>query len=153
MLPADLALVRLEEEVVRAGVYDRPLSVMLVDINLLDRDIDAASRDEVARGVARLTESLLRETDVPFALSPQRVGAILPETGSVAATIAIGRVLEAIGTATYTDRRVRSRRPVASVAGVQAVAVSLSDAYRTARELLDAATASVESRMAGGAPT
>jgi GGDEF domain-containing protein len=150
MLPADLALVRLEEEVARASVYQRPLSLMLVDIKLLDRAIDAASREEVARGVARLTESLLRETDVPFALTPQRVGAILPETGSVAATIAIGRVLDAIGGATYTDRRVRRRRSVASVAGVRAVVVSLGDAYRTARELLDAASASIESRIAAG---
>jgi hypothetical protein len=87
---------------------------------------------------------------VPFALSPYRVGAILPETDSSAATIAIGRVLEAIGTATYADRRVRRRRPVVNVAAVHAVVVSLGDAYGTARELLDAAIASVKSQTATG---
>jgi hypothetical protein len=149
MLSADLATLRLEEEVARATTYARPLSLMLIEVKVADQDLDAGARGEVYRTVARLAESLLRETDVPFASADERIGAILPETDHVAALIALGRILEAIAEATYTDRHESRRGRVADVGEVRMGVVSLGDTFRTAVELLDGATASLLHRVPG----
>jgi hypothetical protein len=139
LLPADLALVRLEEEVTRASAHGRPLSLILALIRIVEEDLDGPARDEAERGVARLIESLLRDIDVPFALTAQEIGAILPETGPTAAAVASGRIVEAIAAATFADRRTGQRRRLADAADVHIALVSLGREFPDARKLLDGA--------------
>jgi hypothetical protein len=141
MLPPDLALIRLEEEVARASLYRRPLSLVVVQTDLVGADLDEDARRDVFRGAARLTESLLRVSDVPFAFSPDRIGAILPETDHLAAAVAAARILEAAATSTFTDRQTKNRRPIADVASLHFSTVSFGPDYPTAGELLDGALA------------
>jgi hypothetical protein len=139
LLPADLALVRLEEEVARALAHGRPLSLIVTLIRIVDADLDGPARDEAERGVARLIESLLRDLDVPFALTADEIGAILPETDAVAAAVASGRIVEAIAAATFADRRTGLRRRLADAADVHIAVVSLGGEFPDARKLLDGA--------------
>lgn len=141
LLPGDLGLLRLEEEVARASAYERPLSLMLMEIHIVAQELERAARAEAERGVARLVESLLRDTDVPFALAAHQIGAILPETDAEAAAVATARILEAIAVGSFTDRGVGQRRRLADVASLHMVEVSLGDEFPGAGELLDGAIA------------
>jgi GGDEF domain-containing protein len=143
MVPWDMAQTRLQEEVARATMYGRPLSLLMLDIELMGPDLDDQSRHEVNRGVARITESRLRDTDVPFAVSAQRMGAILPETDHAAATIAVGRILEAVVDATYMDRVTGTRGSVGEVASVRVGVASLGGSVRDAAQLTAAAMETV----------
>jgi GGDEF domain-containing protein len=144
MLSADLALVRLEEEVARATSYRRPLSLLLLDIDVIDETLADAARDEVVRATARVTETMLRDMDVPFLFAFHRMGAILPETNITAASVAAGRILETISTATFVDRDRAQRRGLADAATIDVVAVALGPLLPTAGELLDAAVAELQ---------
>ncbi|MEO7117434.1 MAG: hypothetical protein ABIZ34_00525 [Candidatus Limnocylindrales bacterium] len=146
MLEADVALVRLEEEVQRGSTYGRDLSLLLIEVELVGAEVDRETEDEVYRASARLTETLLRAADVPFSFSRERIGAILPETDMEAASIASGRILEALSNATFTDQRTRRRRRLADVASVHLALVSLGPGLPTAGELLDAALAGLKHR-------
>lgn len=144
MLPADLALVRLEEEVSRARSYRRPLSVAILAVETVDPELDADGRNEVFRAVARVAETMLREMDVPFLFAANRIGAILPETGGVAAAIATSRILEAVSTGGFIHRRRNQRQSLAGAVAVRLAVVSLTPSVRTAGDLLDRAIAALE---------
>lgn len=144
MLSSELAMVRLEEEVSRATSYRRPLSLALLDVDAVDPEIDADMRDAVFRALARVTETMLREMDVPFLFAASRFGAILPETGAMAAAIATGRILEAISTGRFTHRRTNQRRLLTDAVAVRVAVVSLTSSVSTAGQLLDHATSALE---------
>ncbi len=144
MLTADLALVRLEEEAARATHYRRPLALLLLDVGIVDEALDDDARDEVVRAVSRVTGTMLRDMDVPFLFAPHRIGAILPEADLSAASVATGRILETISTATFIDRVRNERLAIADAAMVDVVAVALGPELPTAGELLDAAIAALE---------
>lgn len=144
MLPAELALVRLEEEVARASSYRRPLSLAILEVESVEPDLDEASRAEIFRALARLTETMLREIDVPFLFAADRIGAILPETGAVAAAVASGRILEAVSAGRFSDRRRQSRRALTDAVAVRLAVVSMSPTLSTAGELVDRATSTLE---------
>jgi GGDEF domain-containing protein len=144
MLSADLGLVRLEEEVARGTSYQRPLSLMLLEATIMDAALGKAVRDEAFRAVARVTETMLREMDVPFLFTHRRMGAILPETDSGAAAIATGRVLEGMAATTFVDRQSNLRLPLASAVTLRLAVVSLSPMYSTAEAMLAAAMAELD---------
>jgi len=145
MLPADLALVRLEEEAVRGTAYHRPLSLMLLDVSVEAPDLDASGHEEVFRAAARVTETMLRDLDIPFQFAPHRIGAIFPEADVTAATIATGRIFEAILTADFIDRGSGRRRSLASAMAARVAVVTLGPSLPTAGELLDAAITALDS--------
>jgi hypothetical protein len=144
MLPADLALVRLEEETARAATYRRPLSLMLLDVRVVGGDLDASGAEEAFRAAARVTETTLRELDVPFQFEPHRIGAIFPETDLNTATIASGRILEALVSAHFTDRASGRRRPLGEAVAARMAVVTLGPQLATASELLDGAIAALQ---------
>ncbi|MFD4367965.1 hypothetical protein [Rhodococcus sp. NPDC058521] len=111
---------RLEDEIGRARVHKRELGLLILHIRITDPELDESARQGLRRAVARLVESLLRDTDVPFALSPEEFGAILPETDSVAAWRVVGPLVEAAGRSTFTDREGGTRRAVGECAEVHA---------------------------------
>jgi PleD family two-component response regulator len=144
MLPAELAMVRLEEEVARASSYRRPLSLAILEVESVEPDLDEASHDEIFRALARVTETMLREIDVPFLFAADRIGAILPETGAVAAAVASGRILEAVSAGRFSDRRRQRRRALTDAVAVRLAVVSMSPTLATAAELVERATSTLQ---------
>ncbi len=116
LLAPDMALARLDEEVARADRHHRPLAVVIMRTLVIDHSLDANARDAAERTVARLVETLLRDTDVPFSMAHDEVGAILPETTTEAAWELIGPILDAASRATFTVRGDGERRSLAEAA-------------------------------------
>lgn len=144
MLPADLGLVRLEEEMARATSYRRPLSLVLIDAEAVGSDLDQEAREAVFRAVARVAETMLREMDVPFVIASNRIGAILPETGPTAAAIASGRILEAVSTGRFIHRGSGERRSLTEAVAVRLAVVSLTTSPLTPDELMARASSALE---------
>ncbi len=117
--------------------------MVVVCIDVMEA-LDAAARDSAKRSVARLLETLLRETDVPFALSPSELGAILPETSGTDAWDVVSPVLDAATHATFTVREQGERRSLAEVAEIRTGLASLTDRFYDASALLAAARTSAQ---------
>lgn len=139
LLTADVAHARLEEEVTRARSHGRPLSLVVIRVSLTDQALDPSARGAAQRAVARLVESMLRETDVPFALGPGEFGAILPETDAAAAWDVVGPVLDAATRAAFTVREQDERRSLVDCAELHVGLTALGDQPSPAGDLLEAA--------------
>jgi GGDEF domain-containing protein len=139
LLPTDLALARLDEEITRAVRHHRPLCVALLVLEITDDTLSPSARTAACRTVARLVESLMPETAVPFALAPDEVGAILLEADEARAWELLGPVVDAASRATFTVRDVDQRRPLADGAELHAGLVALSSDHPDAERLLAAA--------------
>ena len=149
LLPAPLALARLDEEVTCARRHGRPLTVVLVSAEVTDPTLPSAARSALHRTVARLVESLVPDTAVPFALTPDEVGAILPETDEPSAWELLGPVVDAAARASFTVRESDERRALADCAELHTGLVSLSDDSPDADRLL----ATLQDTVRAGTPT
>ena len=136
------ALDRLEDEILRSRRHRRPLCVMTVR-TVVPSDASPVVRDGAARAVARTVEGRLPSTDVPFALSAEEVGAILPESDERVAWDLVGPILDAAASASFTDRAGGSRQAVADHAELLVGIAALEDAHTNADDLLAAARAAV----------
>lgn len=143
LLEADVAMVRLDEEVERALAHRRPLTLVLVHTEIIDPALDAEARRRAIRAVARIFEGRLRETDVPFAVSADRLGAILPEKTSMAAWEAVGHVMDAITEGRFAARSDVGSRALADAVRLHVGLVELSQRLADANALFDAATAAL----------
>jgi diguanylate cyclase (GGDEF)-like protein len=78
----------LAEELSRAGRFDRPLSLLMADLDLL-RDINNdhghLAGDAVLRGVAEVFREELRHYDIPARFGGEEFSILLPETSSAQA--------------------------------------------------------------------
>src|SRR4051794_24208202 len=147
LLTADVALVRLEEEVVRARRHGRPLSVVVVLVCITDDSLDERARSAARRALARLLENTLRETDVPFDLGPDQLGAILPETPPSASWDVVGPVLDAAGRAAFTVRQADERRRLVDCAELHAGLAVLGGELQDAKSLIAAARRSAQAEL------
>ena len=138
LLPAPLALARLDEEVSRAKRHGRPLTVVLLSVEITGPELSAAARSALQRTVARLVESLVPDTAVPFALAPDQVGAVLPETDQTAAWELLGPVVDAAGRASFAVREHDERRSLSDCADLRAGLVPLSEEHPDADSILAA---------------
>jgi GGDEF domain-containing protein len=136
LLTADVAAARLEEEVARARSHHRPLAIVVVHVHVTDQHLDPMARDAAHRVVARLVETLLRDTDVPFALGPDELGAILPETDAARAWEVAGPVLDAATHAAFTVREQDERRNLVDCVELTAGLAVMSDQATDAASLL-----------------
>ncbi len=139
LLSADQALTRLNEEIARAVQHDRPLTVVVLRTDVTDQGLSAGARSAAHRTVARLLESLVPETAVPFALARDEVGAVFPETDEASAWELLGPVMDAAGQASFTVREGDERRSLLDCAEVHAGLVVLSPANAEAAQLVEAA--------------
>ncbi len=74
---------RLDSEWDRALRYEKPLSLIMIDLDLFKKVNDSYGHicgDEVLREVARLLESQTRQTDITARYGGEEFGIILPET-------------------------------------------------------------------------
>jgi GGDEF domain-containing protein len=148
LLNHDVAIARLEEEVERARDHRRPLTLLLIEAEITDATLDTAAREGVLRAVARTIESRLHARDVPFAISPERLGAILPEATVADGWQRLGHVIDALAEATFTSRSSRTRPTVADTVILQAGLAELGSAVPSADALLDAAAAGLDRNRA-----
>ncbi len=152
LITADVAEARLDEEVARAWRHRRPLSLVLLRTRVTDEALGEGARRSAYRSVARLVETLLRDTDVPFALSREEVGAVLPETGGDEAWEVVGPLVEAVTGATFTDREDGERRSFTDCADLQVGLVTLTREHESAADLLAAVHRAVVTDEADAAP-
>lgn len=151
LLTQNLATRRLEEEVSRAREHGKGLGLLVIRLQPVMRHVDPAIVVAASRAVARQLETLLRETDVPFAISENEVAAILPEADEPEVWRVAGVVLEGLRGATFARRDQGDRQRVTEALDLEVGLASLS-ADDTAAQLLERAQASAAPReRAGGA--
>lgn len=83
----------------RAERYKRPLSAMVLDIDLFKAVNDTAGHgvgDEVIRTVAQIIQHCCRKTDLPARIGGDEFAVLLPETPSAAAGIVAERIRESV---------------------------------------------------------
>jgi diguanylate cyclase (GGDEF)-like protein/putative nucleotidyltransferase with HDIG domain len=89
----------LREELSRAGRFERPMSIIMVDLDLL-RDINNAyghlAGDAVLSGIAEIFRKQLRHYDVPARFGGEEFAILLPETGSQQAMEIAERIRRAV---------------------------------------------------------
>lgn len=139
LLDADHAMLRLEEEVQRSRDHGRDLTLVLLRVEVRDASLDAAAVTGAHRAVARLVESRVREADVPFALTHDKLGVILPETDGAAALEPVARILDGVTTGRFAVRGEGTDRQLADTVEVAVGTARLDDVTGTAGALLDAA--------------
>ncbi len=147
LLDADIAFERLKEEVDRAQAHGRPLSLVVVDIHLIDPDISNEARRSAHRAVSRLFESRIGDRNVPFALSEARLAAILPETSPAEAWDSVGSVLDGIVGGRFSVRNEQDDRALADTVELAVGLAEIGPGIAGADALLDAATAALPSHM------
>ncbi|MCW2622641.1 MAG: hypothetical protein JWL64_2243 [Frankiales bacterium] len=153
LLPAAAATARLEEEVARARQFRRPLTVVLLGVEITDRSLPEASRAAALRGVARLLESLVPESAVPFALTADELGAVLLETAGTQAWDVLGPVIDAARRASFSAGGQEERRSLRDCVQLHAALVELTPDLLHAEDVLAAARRSLalDSRTGAGA--
>ena len=96
----------LEAEIERAKRFERPLSVVLVDLDLL-REVNNTyghlAGDAVLRGVADVLRTQLRPFDIPCRFGGEEFGVILPEAGSDHALAIAERIRRAVAASRFAD--------------------------------------------------
>lgn len=152
LLPYDVALLRLEEEVERASEHRRPLAVLVMDAEIATEAPEAVERAGALRAVSRILETRLHDRDVPFAITPERLGAIMPETDAAGAWERVGGIADALAEATFMSRANGERVPVADLVRVHAGISELSSGATSAEALLGRATRGIRGRGARSEP-
>jgi hypothetical protein len=125
------------------------LTVVLLSAEAIDPTLSDVGRGALHRTVARLVEALVPDSAVPFALAPDEVGAILPETDEHDAWELLGPLVDAAGRASFTIREQDERRALADCGELHAGLVSLSDDVLDADGLLAAVRRTVRAGTAG----
>jgi diguanylate cyclase (GGDEF)-like protein/putative nucleotidyltransferase with HDIG domain len=89
----------LNEEITRAERFDRPLALIMADLDLL-RDINNSyghlAGDAVLKGIAAVFRTHLRHYDVPARFGGEEFSILLPETGSEEALEIAERIRKAV---------------------------------------------------------
>ncbi|NHA68490.1 hypothetical protein [Phycicoccus flavus] len=155
LLDAATARMRIDEELARRAVADRPLSVVLLHVEHLGEEPGEAPGEErrrrVTKALARALEASTRPADVPFALTDEVLGVVLPDTAESHAWHVLGRVVEdALGTG-FADREAGTRRRLGEVVALHSVLVAADDSTRTADHLLGRGRARAEAQARGAA--
>jgi diguanylate cyclase (GGDEF)-like protein len=95
----------LEDELERAKRFERPLSIVLADLDLL-REVNNThghlAGDAVLRGVADVLRSQLRPFDIPGRFGGEEFAVALPEAGHEAALAIAERIRAAVAASSFT---------------------------------------------------
>jgi diguanylate cyclase (GGDEF)-like protein len=132
---------RFGEEAVRARRADRPLSLLMLDLDdfkLVNDTFGHVFGDEVLRWVADVIRRTLRGSDVPARYGGDEFAILLPEAGTVEAAQTADRLLHAFAEMTFSHGS-RSGVPI----GVSIGAATFPVDGRTAAELVAVADAAL----------
>lgn len=132
------AMLRLDEELARSRRSRRPLGLLMVAVQPTDEQLDESAELRVRRAIARLLESVVADTDVPFALDDAEFGAILPETNATQGWRLVAPLVDGIRTAAFADRSTGTRRRVVDCARIRTGLVFADHASTSASLLADA---------------
>ncbi len=89
----------LEKELERTRRYDRPISLLLYDLDhmkFINDSFGQEAGDRILSMTARIAQSLLRKIDIQGRISGDRFAAILPETGKKSALLVAERLRSAV---------------------------------------------------------
>jgi diguanylate cyclase (GGDEF)-like protein/putative nucleotidyltransferase with HDIG domain len=96
--------VAFNEELTRAARFDRPLTLVMADLDLL-RDINNTyghlAGDAVLRGIAQVFRAHLRHFDIPARFGGEEFAILLPETGPEQAFEIAERIRKAVAESTF----------------------------------------------------
>ena len=135
---------RLDEELQRRRRNGQPLGLMLVEVEVWDRELDEETEMAARRSVARHVETLLRDIDVPFALSDGVIGAILPATDPADGWSLLGPLLDSAAMATFADREAGGRRAIVECATLHGCLAFADDDTEDAEALLEQALVALD---------
>lgn len=139
LLTPDLGLIRVAEEVERAVLHSRPLAVLRLSTTISSADgWGGAERRTIERAIARILDSRLRETDVPFALERNELAAVMPESGPDEVWARVVDLMDAISAASFASAD-GTRHRLGDYSNVRIGLAFLGQDGTTARELLEAA--------------
>jgi hypothetical protein len=113
------AAVALTHELARAELHQRPLTTATVRMTVTDSSLGEEEVRRARRAVARSLETELRVTDLVFVDAEGHFGAILPETSATGAVDVVESALIVARNATFADRELGRRTPVAQVADLE----------------------------------
>jgi len=106
---------RLEEEITRARRYQRPLSLVMLDLDHF-RDINTThghqGGDDLLREVAEVVRASLRESDIPTRYGGEEFALIMPETSKEEAQAAAERVRQSVESHLFEIRSAAGPRTV-----------------------------------------
>ncbi len=95
----------LEQELARSQRYGHALSVLMLDLDDFKRYNDRYGHlagDEVLRHLAKLIQSVIRDSDIAFRYGGEEFVLVLPETPGHAALILAERLRQAVATCRFT---------------------------------------------------
>ncbi len=145
LLDAASARLRIDEELRRRVGTERPLTVVLLRVEHLPAVVDASVRRAVTKAVARAVEASTRESDVPFALTDDVLGVVLPDTDEGHAWRLLGRVVtDTLGTS-FAHRAGGERVLLRDAVALHSVLVAADETTLTAEHLLGPGRARAES--------
>ena len=108
----------LTEELARAGRFERPLSLIMADLDLL-RDVNNTyghlAGDAVLKGIADVFREQLRHYDVPARFGGEEFSILLPETTAEQAREIAERIRQAVAARTFGGENIRPIRVTISV--------------------------------------
>ena len=111
LLPRQVAELRLTEEVDRARQFQRPVGLLLVEIEPLVRQAAGnVDPSEVQQALVRQLVSASLVHDIPFRADSNRVGLILPERAWDSLYQDIDAIVDALRSALWIDREGRSHQ-------------------------------------------
>ncbi len=146
LLDAASARLRIDEELHRRAGTDRALTVVLIRLDVLgDLAVDEPVHRSVTKAVARAVESSTRETDVPFALTEEILGVVLPDTGEGHAWRVLGRLVQDTLATSFAHRADGGRVRLRDAVALHTVLVTADESTRTADHLLGPGRTRVES--------
>lgn len=116
LFPAEVAVLRLTEEVDRAQTFGRPLGLMLIEIVPREgTEMSPETRAEISRALARQLIAVALVHDLPFRQNDLRLGLIMPERNWEQLYEDAEKVTGGLSRAVYSDTR-GLPRPVSGVA-------------------------------------
>lgn len=102
---------RIDEELTKAHRHDRPLSLIMLDVDNFKKINDTRGHrigDDVLKGIAEVVKRSLRSTDFVARYGGEEFIAVLPETPSAAARVAAEKIRRAVESAPFADGSVRA---------------------------------------------
>lgn len=146
LLGFDQAMTRLDEEIARSRGAHSPLCLLLVRVDLEDDTLSSATRLAVQRSVARIIEAGVADYDVPFAMSDNEVGAIMPGTTDDQAWRTLVPLIDRLTRVTFADRETGERRRAVDCGQVSTGLAFAHDAS-TSDSLVEQARSALDGRV------
>lgn len=146
LLGNDQAMTRLDEEIARSRGAHTPLCLLLVRFDLEDDNLSSETQLAVQRAVARIVESGVADYDVPFAMSENVVGAIMPGTTDDQAWRTVVPLIDRLTRVTFADRDTGERRRAVDCGRVSTGLAFAHDAS-TSDSLVEQARYALDGRM------